>query len=275
MASVDPASPLGPSGAGFRPVRDAEGLHATQRWWDANAAAYAAEHGEFLGSADFCWGPEGLREAEARLLGDVRGRFILEVGAGAAQCSRWLVRQGARVVAADLSAGMLDQARRLNAATGTSAPLVQADARALPFAEGTFDTVFTAYGVIPFVPDPWRVHREAARVLRPGGRWVFSTSHPIRWAFPDDPGEDGLAAVRPYFDRTPYVETAADGSVDVVEYHRTLGDHVSDVVGAGLRLERLVEPEWPVENRSTWGAWSPLRGALIPGTLVLVCSKDA
>ena len=31
---------------------------------------------------------------------------------------------------------------------------------------------------------------EAARVLRPGGRWVFSVTHPIRWAFPDDPGPD-------------------------------------------------------------------------------------
>lgn len=260
--------------AGFQDVPGDVGTRAVRRWWDANAAAYAEEHGEFLGAADFRWGPEGLREAEARLLGDVAGRTVLEVGAGAAQCSRWLARQGARVVATDVSAGMLEHARRLDASTGTPVPSVLADARTLPFAGGSFDLAFTSYGAIPFVPDPWQVHREAARVLRPGGRWVFSTSHPLRWAFPDDPGEGGLTAVRPYFDRTPYVERDEAGAVEIVEYHRTLGDHVADVVGAGLRVERLVEPEWPEANTAAWGGWSPLRGALIPGTLILVCSRD-
>ena len=48
--------------------------------------------------------------------------------------------------------------------------------------------------------------REVFRVLRPGGRWVFSVTHPMRWVFLDDPGEDGLVGVHSYFDRRPYVE---------------------------------------------------------------------
>jgi SAM-dependent methyltransferase len=261
--------------AGFAAVPDAVGLDAARRWWDEHAAEYAAEHGDFLGAADLCWGPEGLREAEAGLLGDVAGKRVLEVGAGAAQCSRWLVRQGAQAVATDISAGRLEQARLLDQATGTAVPLVLADARSLPFPTATFDVTFTAYGAIPFVPDPWSIHREVARVLRPGGRWVFSTTHPVRWAFPDDPGEDGLTAVRPYFDRRPYIETGEHGVVRSVEYHRTLGDHVGDVVGAGLRIERLLEPEWPPDHEGVWGGWSRLRGELLPGTLILVCRKDA
>ena len=63
---------------------------ANRSWWDAAAGSYLAEHGDFLGAADFVWGPEGLTEADAGLLGDVRGQRVLEVGAGAAQCSRWL-----------------------------------------------------------------------------------------------------------------------------------------------------------------------------------------
>ena len=63
------------------------------------------QNGEFLGDVDFVWCPEGLREADARLLGDVRGKKVLELGAGAAAGARWLAGQGAEVVALDLSAG--------------------------------------------------------------------------------------------------------------------------------------------------------------------------
>lgn len=255
---------------------------ANARWWTQASAEYLAEHGADLGDADLVWGPERLREADARLLGDPDdlrgapgrpGARVLEVGAGAAQGSRWLVSQGVDATATDVSPGMLRRAAELDAATGISVPTVLADARDLPFADASFDVVFTAYGAIPFVPDAHRVHAEAARVLRPGGRWVCAVTHPIRWAFPDDPGEGGLTVTRSYFDRTPYVERGADGAVAYAEFHRTLGDHVRDVAAAGLRLVDLVEPEWPADRTGTWGGWSPLRGRLLPGTAVLVALR--
>jgi hypothetical protein len=115
--------------------------------------------------------------------------------------------------------------------------------------------------------------REVARVLRPGGRWVFSTTHPMRWCFPDDPGPAGLTVRTSYFDRTPYVEEGPDGTATYVEHHRTLGDRVREIVGAGLELVDLVEPEWPEGRAEVWGQWSPLRGALVPGTAIYVCRK--
>ena len=262
------------TGAGYQDVPDDEGGSAARGWWDANAFEYLAEHGAFLGDAGFRWGPEGLTEAEAGLLGPVAGQDVLEVGAGAAHCSRWLVGQGARSVATDVAHGMLAGAARLNHRTGVVVPLVEADARALPFAEEGFDVVFTSFGAIPFVPDAVRVHAEAARVLRPGGRWVFSVTHPVRWAFPDDPTTRGLTAHRPYFDRRPYVEQDDGGHVLYAEYHRTLGDHVRDVVAAGLRVRDVVEPEWPAWNDQVWGGWGPERGAYLPGTAVFVTTKD-
>ena len=244
---------------------------AGRRWWDANAREYLAEHGDFLGSEDFCWCPEGLREADVHLLGDVAGRRVLEVGAGAAQCSRWLTTHGALAVATDVSGGMLAGGRSLDARTGVTTPAVQADARALPFADQAFDAAFTAFGAIPFVADADRVHREVARVLRDGGRWVFSVTHPVRWAFPDDPTEHGLTAIRSYFDRRPYVETDEAGTVVYAEHHRTVGDHVAELTAAGFRLERLVEPPWPAGHDRVWGGWGPVRGALLPGTAIFVC----
>ncbi|WBB75417.1 methyltransferase domain-containing protein [Micromonospora sp. WMMD1128] len=258
-----------------RRVGAAEIRRANRGWWDTDADAYQAEHGAFLGEVDFVWCPEGLREADARLLGDVTGRRILELGAGAAAAARWLAAQGARPVALDLSAGMLRHAAHAADRTGVRVPLVQADALALPFADAAFDTVCTAFGAIPFVDDSAAAMREVARVLRPGGRWVFSVTHPMRWIFLDDPGEGGLTAVHPYFDRSPYVEQDEHGAATYVEQHRTLGDRIRELVGAGFRLLDLVEPEWPAGHKGTWGQWSPLRGRLFPGTAIFVTEKPA
>jgi SAM-dependent methyltransferase len=247
---------------------------ANRSWWDAEAGDYYAEHGTFLGDADFVWGPEGWREDELRLLGDVEGRRVLEIGAGAGQCARWVAAAGAQVVATDLSSGMVRQGLDLNRkAPQRGVPFAQCDAVELPFADGSFDTVFTAYGAIPFVADTARLMREVARVLRPGGRFVFSTTHPFRWAFPDDPGARGLTLTQSYFDRTPYVEADSDGEATYVEHHRTVGDRIRELVAAGLVLVDLVEPEWPERNQQAWGGWSPLRGGYFPGTAIFVCLR--
>lgn len=253
-----------PDFRGYR--RPPDGSDAARSWWDSSADSYLAEHGEFLGGADFCWSPEGLRESEVRLLGEVAGRQVLEVGCGAAQCSRWLKAQGARAVGLDLSGAMLRAALRLDAQHGTATALVQADARRLPFGAASFDLAFTAFGALPFVAETALVHREVARVLRPGGTWTFAVGHPVRWAFPDDP--QALTATRSYFDRRPYVETDDAGQLTYAEYHHTLGDVVTELAGAGLRLERLVEPEWPPGHERVWGGWGPVRGRLLPGTAI-------
>jgi len=270
-ATDDAYLPPEGGGAGRRSADASTTTRANRRWWDDDADNYHAEHGAFLGVADFVWCPEGLREADAHLLGEVAGRRILEVGAGSAMCSRWLATQGARPTAVDLSGGMLRHARAGAAATGIEVPLVQADAQHLPFREAAFDVAFTAFGAVPFVADSARVMREVARVLRPRRRWVFATSHPFRWVFPDDPGPLGLTATTSYFDRTPYVEFDQRGETTYVEHHRTVGDRVAEINAAGFRLVAVIEPEWPAELTQEWGQWSPLRGAMLPGTAIYVC----
>ena len=249
-----------------RSLSRSDSVSAARAWWDLDANAYLAEHGDFLAD-QLVWGPEGLTELEVRLLGtELRGRRILELGSGAAQGSHWLRDQGAVPVALDLSWAMLT-------AGDDALPRVHASADALPFLDASFDAVVSAHGAIAFVADLGVTVAEAARVLRPGGQFVFSVTHPIRWAFPDDPGPNGLTVAQSYFDRRAYVEVDRDGRPTYVEHHRTLGDTVTAITGTGLVIERLVEPEWPADLDLTWGAWSPLRGELIPGTAIWSCRK--
>ena len=262
---------LGPTRPRKRGADQAASRAANLRWWDADADAYHQEHGEFLGEAELVWCPENLREADAHLLGDVAGRRILEVGSGSAPCARYLAHEGASVVAFDLSAGMLGHARAAAARTGLQVPLVQADVCEMPFRDNCFDVAFSAFGAIPFVADSALAMRQVARVLRPGGRWVFAATHPMRWAFPDDPGPKGLTAIQSYFDRSPYVEVDSDGVPAYVEHHRTMGDRIREIVAAGFVLRDVIEPEWPDGFTGTWGQWSPERGEIFPGTAIFVC----
>ncbi|GAA2769534.1 class I SAM-dependent methyltransferase [Nonomuraea dietziae] len=244
---------------------------ANRFWWDGNADEYQVEHGDFLRDSGFIWCPEGVDEAEAHLLGDVAGKDVLEIGCGAAQCARWLSGQGARVAAFDISHRQLRHSQRLDLDTGLRVPVVQADAESLPFAPASFDLACSAFGALPFVAEPLRVLLEVRRVLRPGGLFVFSVSHPIRWAFPDDPGQRGLTSDRSYFDRTPYEERDDEGTPTYVEHHRTMGDWISLVVASGLTVRGLLEPEWPRGHDRVWGGWSPLRGRHLPGTAIFTC----
>jgi SAM-dependent methyltransferase len=253
-----------------RPVDAVDSVRAARRWWDAEADGYLAEHEGALGIAEWLWGPEGWTEDDLRLLGDVVGQRVLELGCGAASGARWLAEHGAAVVGLDLSLRMLQHSRRLDEESGQDTPTVVAHAGALPFADDTFDVVATAYGALPFVADADRVVREAARVLRRGGLMAFSVTHPVRWAFPDAPGEEGLTASRSYFDRTPYAELDEAGEVSYVEHHRTIQDWVDVVVGAGFSIQRLVEPGWKPGHEQVWGGWSPLRGHYLPGTLIVL-----
>ncbi|MEV6070698.1 class I SAM-dependent methyltransferase [Nocardia sp. NPDC052001] len=268
---------LGTVGVARTKIDSTASERASRKWWDADAAAYHETHADFLGvdsiAGEFIWCPEGLHEGDWRLLGDIVDKHILEIGCGSAPCSRWLAAHGAHPVGLDISRQMLERGMDAMTASGPRVPLVQAGAEALPFADASFDLACSAFGGVPFVADSGQVMREVARVLRPGGRWVFSVNHPMRWIFPDDPGPEGLRAAIPYFDRTPYVELDGNGEPTYVEHHRTVGDRVREIVAAGLTLVDLIEPEWPEWLEREWGQWSPLRGEIFPGTAIFVTEK--
>ena len=164
---------------------------------------------------------------------------MLEVGSGAGQCSRWVRSQGGRGYGLDLSLRQLQHSRRIDEATGVQCPRSSARPPHCRSPPRSFDVVFSSFGALQFVSDIDVAVAEVARVLRPGGRFAFSITHPTRWSFPDDPGEGGLTATQSYWDRTPYVEVDdASGRVAYVEHHRTLGDWVSLLAGVGLRAHR-------------------------------------
>jgi SAM-dependent methyltransferase len=268
---VEEHAPPRPFSAERRAVDEEQSRRANGPDWDRYADEYQASHGGFLGDVGFVWGPEGLTEDVAGVLGEVAGKDVLEVGSGAGQCSRWVRAQGGRSIGLDLSFRQLQHSRRIDGATGVTVPSVLGTATHLPFRDCSFDVVFSSFGALQFVHDIAQAVGETERVLRPGGRFAFSITHPTRWMFPDDPGPDGLVASQSYWDRTPYVEVDDEtGRPTYVEHHRTLGDWVRLLAGHGFRLVDLVEPQWPEGHDRVWGGWSRTRGLVTPGTAIYV-----
>ena len=124
---------------------------------------------------------------------DLKGRTVLEIGAGAAQCSRWLAAQGARPVALDLSHRQLQHALRIGGRRSRwcAGRRRRAALRRRLLRPGVLGVRRAA---LRRRPACWCCAR-CAGCCGPGGRFVFSVTHPIRWAFPDEPGPEGLTVV--------------------------------------------------------------------------------
>lgn len=160
-----------------------------------------------------------LMELEERvvlaLLPDVVGLTVLDLGCGSGRYARLLAQRGAaRVIGVDQSADMLARAREVVHL------LVRADARALPLADASIDVAVSGL-MIGDLADLDAALADAARVLRPGGRLVYSDLHP-RGA--------GAGWVRAF------------GTYAVRHHVHQIADHLVACRRAGLEPESLAEP---------------------------------
>ncbi len=229
--------------------------------WDEWSDTYQAKHGWLLrGEHAAAWGLWRVPEDTLRVLGDVAGRRVLELGCGAAHWSAELARRGARMVALDNSSRQLRHARQ--AVAGHPVALVQAAAERLPFADATFDILFSDYGGMSWA-DPALSVGEAARILVPGGVLAFCTTSPLFFLFFDaDSGELRTELQRDYFG----MRTRPVAGIGI-DYQVPFGEWIRLFTAAGLVVEELIEvcppdgattsfrdrptswaSRWPVEN---------------------------
>lgn len=96
------------------------------------------------------------------------GQEVLDVAAGNGNAATAAAREGATVVASDLTPAMIEQGRARTEAEGVDVQWVEADAERLPFAEARFDCVTSVFGAM-FAPHPETVAEELFRVVTPGG----------------------------------------------------------------------------------------------------------
>jgi ubiquinone/menaquinone biosynthesis C-methylase UbiE len=212
-----------------------------REFWDRYSDEYHESNASFI-AGGLAWGLWQAPEAELQILGDVRGKDVLELGCGAAEWSRALARGGARPVGLDNSAARLRHAREAMEKERLDFPLIHASAEAVPLRDESFDVVMCDWGATTFA-DPYLVVPEVARLLRSGGLFAFSGSTPIAWLCVDEEADTYDERLhRPYFGMHRW--DTREGSV---EFMLTYGAWIRLFRKSGFVVEDLVE-ERPAEG---------------------------
>jgi len=186
------------------------------------------------------YGPDTATEADLRLLGNLSGKRVLDLGCGTGQAALVFARQGAHVMGLDPSADSLHAAKRWADREGVKVEWHQADLADLAFqrADGV-DLVFSAWA-FGGVADLTRVFRQAHRVLKEGSPLVFSIPHPAYDIIDDDDPEQPLMIRRSYYDRSPVDES---GETPFGLHHHTVSDLFMGLTRNNFRVDAILEPE--------------------------------
>lgn len=227
-------------------------IDKNRRSWDQSSDEYQRLHGDQLGRNPTAWGVWALPEQELNILGDIAGKRILEFGCGAAQWAIALAANGAEfVVGMDLSGQQLVHARDAARSSESSVALVQASGERTPFADASFDIVFCDHGAMTYA-DPAHTVAEAARLLRPAGRFAFNINSPFHTTCWDEK-EDRLTRrlVNNYFTRRVIRDELNDS------FTLPYGEWIRLFRRNGLLVEDLVEPRPAPDAKTSYRHYAP------------------
>jgi len=203
------------------------------------------------------------------LLGPVQGQRVLDLACGHGPITRYLARHGADVVGVDLSGRLVAAARDREAAEPLGITYLRGDVSTPGLLAGErFDALTCNFGLSD-IDDPAGTLANVTRLLRPGGRFVFSILHPC---FPGGGEVSGSwPADATYHDEGFWRADRAQSTIrnQVGAHHRTIATYLNGLLDAGLSLDRMAEPppdeSWAVDRPglSAWPVYLVVRSTVL------------
>jgi Methylase involved in ubiquinone/menaquinone biosynthesis len=169
-----------------------------------------------------------------KILGDVKGKRILDLGCGEGGYSRLFENKGAIVTGVDYSENLINEALKLN-----QAHEIEYYIRDVCFLEGIEDKKFdfvVSTMCLMAVENLESAIKEAYRVLKQGGEFIISILHPC-FVFKD------------YFNEGPYQEILSEHfGKPITFWHKTLSNTINCMLDVGFNLRLLYEPQFSNDN---------------------------
>jgi len=232
---------------------------SVRNYWDDAAEAWA----DFVRTGKDYSRDEVNNPAMFRMMGNIRGKRILDLGCGEGYNSRIMARKGAKVMGIDFSKKMIDFAIREEKTKKLGIDYHVSDVNNLRmFKSSSFDIV-ACFMALQDIEDYRRAIKETHRVLKKHGRFVFGIPHPCfearlrgkkfadGWVFrkgaKDRSSENALYfKVDRYLDTHRYVilwiMERLEKQFKTTSFHRTLTDYADALCSAGFLISRLNEP---------------------------------
>lgn len=230
-------------------------------------------HGADLATDVLQLGPDLDHESLTKLVGDVAGKRVLDLGCNGGAASLFFAERGAKVIAVDAVADRLGRARSAAERAGTHIELHHSDLAELAFVRAdTVDLVVSVYALSE-VDDLNRVFRQVHRVLRQEAPLLLSLPHPAGLLVDledDEGGGDPHSLARSYFERGSHPWRA--GGTEGVTHAHTISDVFTALSRAGFRVDTLLEPK-PQAAGTTSRHWQE-HFDLLPPTLVIRARKQ-
>lgn len=220
--------------------------------WNERTRAHAAS--DFYDVTGFKAGRNTLNQFERAAVGDVRGKSLLHL-----QCHFGLdtlswARLGAQATGIDISDESIGLARQLNDEVGLDARFIRSDIYDLAqVLDDEFDIVYTAMGVLNWLPDLVAWAALVSRYLKPGGLFYLLDIHPVSQVFDYEitlAAQEDLKVRYGYF-RDPEGMTFPGGELSYAgdapiasashEWQHSIGEVLTALLQAGLRLTSFVE----------------------------------
>ena len=217
--------------------------------WDESVPIHVASEGYDL--QGFLRGEKSLYAVELEEVGDVRGKSLLHLQCHFGMDTLNWARLGAKVTGLDFSGPAVEQARALAEQIGIEdATFVQSNVYAArDVLHEHFDIIYTGIGALCWLHDIREWARIVADLLKPGGFVYVYEGHPMLWAMDTERSDGQLVATEAYFESAPseydgeysYVDGPALQNTKTYEWNHGLGEIVTALLDAGLRLDFLHE----------------------------------
>ncbi len=213
-----------------------------RRHWEATAPEWKRLRDEDGGWRRCAHEPQLAFDGKAletvqQFIGELRGKKVCIVASGDNYIAFALAGLGAEVTSVDICAQQLEDASSRAAELGLQIRFLQADAADLHVLEDSnFDLVCSSNGFFVWVADLQLVYSEIARILKPGGVYIFYDVHPFQRPWKDQ--VQPLEMVKSYWSRD---SLESDCNKIFVTFHWTLADILNALIESGLTIRKVIE----------------------------------